>query len=221
MAVSVVISAIALVLRFYLRTHAPAVQLSHNLIYWSTYTRCDTLLIGAWLALFLRGNELSLSQLRRSSAALFWVAVAGLAFGAYHWRGYSIMHGPFMETAGYTLTALAAMGVLLRSLDDDSLLSKMLRFRPLSGLGVISYGFYFYHAIPSYPWHHLAEVHPALTNVIPLMAFAVTAAIAWLSFRYFESPFLRLKSELAPQRRAVPGGGIRTRISEPQPADHL
>jgi len=206
MAVCVLVALCTIVLRILLLTYATESELGQYLIHWSTYTRCDTLLIGAWLALFLRGRELSPVQLRRMSMGLFWPATAGLAFGIVEWRGHGVLHNPFVITVGYTLIGLAAAGFLLRALDDDSLVARVLRWGPLSGLGAISYGFYFFHAIPSYPLHRLADMHPALTNVIPLAWFAVTVGLAWLSFHFYETPFLRLKKVLAPQTKRVKEG---------------
>lgn len=66
--------------------------------------------------------------------------------------------------------------------------------------------------MPSATWEHLVVVHPKLENVIPFVVFAVTALISWASFRFYESPFLRLKSRLAPQ------AARHKHVSEPQPA---
>src|ERR1700733_2058608 len=197
------VTVLTIMLRFILLTNATAEELSYYLIHWSTYTRCDSLLIGAWLALFLRGRELSAIQLRRMSYVLFWTSAAGLVFGVPRWHRDVILQNPFLMTVGYTLIGLAAAGVLLRALDDDSLVARVLRWGPLSGLGAISYGFYFYHSIPSHPLHVLIKQHSGLTNVVPLVWFAVPAGIAWLSFRFYETPFLRLKKVLAPQTKSV------------------
>jgi peptidoglycan/LPS O-acetylase OafA/YrhL len=220
MRVCVMVSIAALLLRFWLLKHATPLEITQYIFYWNTFVRCDSLVIGSWLALFLRGHKLSLVQLRRLSAVLFWVPLAGLAFDFVHWRRWGFFNNPFTMTVGFTLIALAALGTLLRSLDDDGLLARVLRFRPLSGLGVISYGFYFYHAIPITLWRNLAVSHPALKNVVPLMAFSATVVVAWLSFHFFEVRFLALKKVLAPQRprssRVKGSAPVRVHVSEPQ-----
>jgi peptidoglycan/LPS O-acetylase OafA/YrhL len=217
MALCLWISAASIGLRFYLFQHASAQELSQFLIHWSTYTRCDTLLAGAWLALYLRGRELSQSALRRASIVLFFGSAALLAGGIWRWRGgHGIFRNPFLATVGYTLIALAAVGLVLRALDDTTSFARALRWRPLSQLGVISYGFYFFHCIAANPWHRLSELHPRFADIMPLIVFVTTVPIAWLSFRYWESPFLRLKSVLAPQQRAS-AKVARTHLSEPRP----
>jgi peptidoglycan/LPS O-acetylase OafA/YrhL len=170
------------------------------LIYWSTYTRCDTLLIGAWLALYLRGRQMSIAQLRWTAAGLFWIPVVCLVVGLRFWPNVGMLTNPFTLSVGYTLIALAAMGLLMRTLDERGWIARIFEFKPLAGLGVISYGFYFYHSIPWPIWSRIWEQHPRLLNVIPFVAFALTLALAWTSYRFLETPFLRLKKVLAPQR---------------------
>jgi peptidoglycan/LPS O-acetylase OafA/YrhL len=209
MSLCVGISILTLGVRVFLLAHAPTRELNQHLIYWSTYTRCDTLLTGAWFALFLRGRKLSLIDLRRISASLFWIPLPLLVAGTLYWHsGRGLFANRFLMSMGFTLIGLIAAGALLRSLDEGSLVSRALRFRPLSGLGIISYGFYFYHALPAYLIFQMADNHPRLRNIIPFVWFGLTAFIAWLSFRFYETPFLRLKKVLAPQSISPKGAVV-------------
>jgi peptidoglycan/LPS O-acetylase OafA/YrhL len=218
----VIASAITLGGRVYLVSHASVGALSYYVLH-CTYTRCDSLLIGSWFALFLRGRALSRVHLRQLSAMLFWISLVVFVLGLAHWRGpgpiWGILYSPFTRTVGFTLIALAAAGVLLSALDDDHLISRALRNRLLSGLGVISYGFYFWHYIPFPLWQHLAELHPRLRDIIPPLAS--TTAVAWLSFKLLETPFLRLKKVLAPQiskeDTAATIDAYHLHVSEPRP----
>jgi len=181
------------------------------LLYWSIYTRCDTLLIGAWCALWLRGTPLSLKQLRRRSSYLFLASASALILAlAWLHQGYVV------PRFGYTLIALCSAAVLLQGLDDTSFISRVFRLRPVTALGVISYGFYFFHGIPGKPWHSLALDRPELKPVIPIAAFVATFVVAKLSFRYWETPFLRLKKVLAPQETGH-AHAVRLHVPEPQP----
>jgi len=112
-----------------------------------------------------------------------------------------------METVGYTLVGLAGAGILLMTLDESSFLHQLLRTRWLAAIGRISYGIYFFHYFPSdyfggFREKHLAPHHLGLL-LLPL-AFAYSYGIASLSFRYLESPFLRLKKVLAPGHLSIP-----------------
>jgi peptidoglycan/LPS O-acetylase OafA/YrhL len=78
---------------------------------------------------------------------------------------------------------------------------------PLAWLGVISYSFYLWHftimqllALPRAPGSFsasglnlLAHVHVARTLVLFVASFVLTAAVATLSYRFVELPFLRRK----------------------------
>jgi len=207
MRVCIIGSILALLGRIAIQIFASPATLEREILYISTYTRFDTLLIGSWLALYLRGRLLSLVQLRRMSSLLFWPStILALVGGFYKWRTYLFQISPFTRTIGFTLIALAATGFIMRSLDESSALSRVLRNRFLNALGVVSYGFYLYHGIPGISVHYFAEHNRQLSKwvlgTIPIIVFVITFGIAQFSFRYFETPFLRLKKTLAPQKTA-------------------
>ena len=220
MQLCVVLSVVTLALRVFLYAHLSQQMIDNMLIFRSTYTRWDTLLVGSWLALFLRGKALSPVQVRRSSAWLFWVCAGLLGGGEFVWgRGGTVFTNPFTQTVGYTLFAFAAAAVVLIALDDNSLVSRAMRTKWISELGVVSYGFYFYHLLDIDVLIRLARKHPGASMVIPFVAFGVTLGVAWLSFRYFETPFLRLKRVLAPEHVGTEAKGfvpVRLHVSEPE-----
>lgn len=64
--------------------------------------------------------------------------------------------------------------------------------------GKLTYGFYLFHCIYIWYWAHFFKDHQLTSNVgyyglYVVLVFVSTYATAWLSFRYFEQPFLRLK----------------------------
>ena len=74
---------------------------------------------------------------------------------------------------------------------------------------MISYGFYFFHSMFLDEFKrldHRLSPNGAMGVGVFVLAFVFTYTLAWLSFRYLESPFLRLKSRLAPGHRSVPSG---------------
>ena len=202
--------------RIYLWSHASPVQVDQYLIFWGTYTRCDTILTGAWLALWLRGNALSIAKVRGISFSLLCGSVIATIIGATHstaiWLGIPVH---FIDTIGFTFMALASAGLILWCLDEESYIARLSQWRPLSELGIISYGFYFYHLLPCYFWDRLQRFHPALRYAVPFLAFGFAVGLATLSFRYFESPFLRLKTLFAPQEKSE-GEASRLHVSVPQ-----
>lgn len=202
---------VALAIRITLRTVFPQLATDTDFIYDATYTRFDTLLVGAFLALYLRGNTLTRAQLHRAS---WWlIALPGaLAFcgGMVHFSIWNFQGSPFTQTIGFTLIALASAGVLLQSLDDTGRLSRFFRSRALARLGIVSYGFYVIHGLPGVLLHELDEpIHDWLHAQHALRAgiFFGWLLLAWLlaecSFRLYEQPFLRLKNKLAPERKLI------------------
>jgi len=102
--------------------------------------------------------------------------------------------GPQRLLVHLAMTALVASCVLR----EDHGLAGMLRFRPLATVGVLSYGIYMLHGFAMHlsaalldpPRTGLAPAHLALSTVL-------ATALAWASYRWFESPFLRLKQRFA------------------------
>ena len=195
-------------LRVFLYFHNPDMALQTRYLYYSTYVRCDTLLIGAWIALWLRGSTPSRDTLRQVAYSLLLGSLGLLAvlLAIFNRRWYFSPDDPVLQTMGYTLVALAGGGLLLRCLDETSRVHRVLLHPALKHLGTISYGFYFFHDLPEAQFAflagHLMPYHLSLL-ILPI-AFAYTYTAAFLSFRYLETPFLRLKSVLAPGHRSVP-----------------
>jgi len=78
---------------------------------------------------------------------------------------------------------------------EDNGLAPFLRLRPLAHIGAVSYGMYMLNTLT------LDGLHPLLTRLgvtNPVAVFVpfliMTVVVASVSYRYFESPFLKLKS---------------------------
>ena len=203
MKICVLVSAVVLLGRLTLEVRAYPGLANEFFMEWSTFTRIDTLLAGAWFALWLREKPLSRLQLRRLSLRLVTLSLTCIALGLFGSEFiFAINPMVFVRTFGYTLIALASAGLILHALDEANTLSRFFRNRYLSGLGLISYGFYFIHHLFMYEAKSLVQNNGAvrrLSIAIPFMAFALSLLLAKLSFKYLESPFLRLKGRLAPQ----------------------
>lgn len=190
------------------------------LIYGTTYCRFDTMLVGAWMALWLRGRTLTLRQLRRISSLLLTIPSTIFVFMVLRLRFLSVpivLQNRFVVTIGFTLVALSAAGAVLRSLDDESLFSKFLRCTPLHALGTISYGFYLIHMLPITLLLAFSIRHPRWTAAVPVFAFVFTASLATLSFRYFEQPFLKLKHTFTHQQSKARPLIVRSPVSRRAP----
>lgn len=180
-------------------------------LYFNTFTRVDALLVGAALALWMRPDSATPKrtspQLRRLATLLVMglPVLLGLLVAAQRSRLGPPQYDSAVNTIGFSLIAVTGVGLILLVIDPVSRLSRLLQMAPLAFLGRISYGMYFYHEILIEPVlrvvrnmdaHHL-HIRPDLLDLL------LTIAISWLSFRFIESPFLRLKPRLAPRQGAA------------------
>jgi peptidoglycan/LPS O-acetylase OafA/YrhL len=88
---------------------------------------------------------------------------------------------------------------------EDNGMSMFLKFRPLAYVGVVSYGMYLLNTVT------LDGLNPILNRLglyHPLLKFptfvAMTVMVAGLSYRFFETPFLRKKEPLSKLREIQP-----------------
>lgn len=102
--------------------------------------------------------------------------------------------------AAFACTAALVGACVIR---EDNGLAPILRFPPIAYMGVLSYGMYL---LNSLSMHVVESVLGRIGTVNPLVMFPVGLAavygVAFLSYRYFESRFLRLKSRFERMRPA-------------------
>jgi peptidoglycan/LPS O-acetylase OafA/YrhL len=111
-----------------------------------------------------------------------------------------------MWPLAWTAVALLVGACIIR---EDNGLAPILRFRPLAYIGLVSYGMYLFNTLI------VRAVYMAMNALglgHPLLALPFTAGLtvlaAFLSYRYFELPFLALKSRFSRSPRApVPSSG--------------
>ena len=171
-----------------------------------TPLRADSLLLGGLLALLLRGAQAQWTM--RVARWVGWAAVPLLVIlvATLIRRGRAYVYPTGTLTWGITLVDLLAAALILLSLEPGSWVYRVFTVRPLRWLGRISYGAYVFHDLPhmmylraetwmgySFPF---LTVHTRVWASV--IAFPCTLILATLSFRYFETPFLRLKERLAP-----------------------
>jgi peptidoglycan/LPS O-acetylase OafA/YrhL len=80
---------------------------------------------------------------------------------------------------------------------------KMGRFKWISYIGTLTYGLYLLHTISNFIIHNFIGAlnlnSPFFTDLVmqPVLSFTLTFILGYLSFNYFEKPFLSLKSRYA------------------------
>lgn len=183
------ILAIANIWRFWLAvTAAPVDRMEYN-----TFTRLDPIALGILIALY--GDRLP--KLVR------WQRISLLGAGVVTWIAtYWICvssHPPTTSTVavalGHSLTALASAAILLSVLGSGN---AFLRNKTLLYLGKISYGLYVLHEFAHFCAQRLLPAATPLRVIAQsIIGLALTLGLAAVSYRWLESPFLRLKERFA------------------------
>ena len=169
-------------------------------VYYGTDAKAHVILIGACLALLGPGASWAATRRRRTAALV--AGAAGVAFSAWAWT-HMDGEGSFYYEGGSLLAALAVAGVIAGVVSAPTAgVARVLSVRPLQAIGRISYGLYLWH------WPTFLVVnraHTGLTGPALLAArFAVTFALAFLSYRLVEQPIRRGRVPAVPLRVATP-----------------
>jgi len=173
-------------------------------IYYNTFFRADGLLAGSLLCQL---HRLHIKISRVWSAVIVLVGLlsfptVGMTTG---WISPLI---PFSVSVGYTLLAIVFACMLHLALQPKHLIARLCEIRPLRWIGKISYGLYMIH-MPVWiivgnelfrisrkiNWTgHEKLLYWIVALICTLLSFFLSA----ISFRYFESFFLRLKTSPKP-----------------------
>ena len=178
-----------------------------GLSWWTTYVltpfRLDALALGAFLAVVVRQPE-GLERLARALPRVVTVAGVLLA-GTFIWTRLLSSHGlefVLPVRAGLIEILLACLLFWALVAPERSATSRFFRTRALVFLGTYSYGLYVYHHFISYyltsnrteleltQWLGSHGVAIALQATLGV---ALSLAIAYVSYEFFEKRFLKLK----------------------------
>ena len=161
-------------------------------VYYGTDTRAAEILIGALLAVIVAGRVRPLRATRNPVTAtrarvLATVAGAG-ALGVMLWWWATVdQSAPWLYRGGLALHACCA-AIVIAAARVDGPLARALSWRPLVGLGRISYGVYLFH------WPIFLWLTPDRTGLAPAPLLAlrllVTLTVATASFVLVEQPIL-------------------------------
>jgi peptidoglycan/LPS O-acetylase OafA/YrhL len=179
---SAVLLVTATLARLILLAHARAVH-SEVLIFTNTLTRLDPLALGIATAVLLRKRRIAFAWITRL-ALLLTGCTLWLAAGHFYSLALSFM------LLGYPAMAVGALLIFL------SVLGSPLAPRWLRYLGKISYGLYVFHDLALALSAKImgGNVHSLrLFAIYWLLGLSMTILTAALSYRFLESPFLRLK----------------------------
>lgn len=202
---------VVIVLCFVIRCLLINAGVSEGQIYSTTFCRLDTLAVGAWIALALRGpNGLAgIVPIGRIATVL---GAAGI-LGVFAWQR-TLFEGPWLFTVGLSAVAIFFGGllVLLLAAGPQRLVIRSLNNPFLRSIGRYSYAMYLFHLpIQLYVSQHWFTRQPILDGKIPallgqflihLQLFVTTYLLAMASWWLFEKHVLKLKRLFEYKKRA-------------------
>ena len=160
-------------------------------LFYGLDTRGDAILAGVWLAVALGTGE-GLRRLPLRAGCVLRVG-AWLALGVLGALMAVVrVSGPVPYLGGFLVAALAGCLLIVQVLAaPDALLARALAWKPLVGIGRLSYGIYLWH----YPIFELLDLAPSGLpySVQVLVKFLLSLAAAWISYVLVEQPFLKLR----------------------------
>ena len=190
----------------------PRWMLEQGVLSHLTLFRVDDLLMGGLIALLLRG-PMARGMLRWSRvAAPIAFAIVTIWFCVTPVRHFAAVPYPYpqtMPTWGFTAISALTGLVMLVAIQPGTVLFRALGLYPLRWMGRISYGAYVFHDILHVTYGHVLyhiairvlprdgvivrAIYANLELQVVTFALLVTVLLAWLSFRFYETPFLNLK----------------------------
>jgi len=168
----------------------PSFMLDQEVLYRWTPFRIDALLLGGFVALVRRGPspQRLLMAARVLFAVMFSILVLYLAYGFRH-RHAGLGHPAWNFTWGLVFADLLSACLIVMALEPGSITYRIFKVHPLRWIGRISYGAYVFHDI----FHRQIADILKLKYETAVVALVLTLLLSWASFRWFETPFIRLK----------------------------
>jgi peptidoglycan/LPS O-acetylase OafA/YrhL len=177
--------------RIFAVAHMPDALVTGGVVLHSTPFRFDTLLVGALIALVYRGAHRE--QMQRMAKITLAVAVlCALAAAVYGFRFHST-NPVERHTWLLSLIAVFAGALMLRTLVPGTISYNIFNLRWLRSIGTVSYGAYVFHDILHDESDRIATHFHHAHSLAAVFGIVITLALAFLSYRFFELPILRLK----------------------------
>ena len=160
------------------------------------FTRAGELAAGGYLAMCFR--DTLWSRLQSRARLITPLALAGFLAVCAVTRSFEVASG-LMVNLGLPFITIFYSGFLVLSL-GKGLVNRFARMAWLRWFGSISYGLYVIHQLLHTSYEDLATFlaphagHNAQCALIFLLAATISTSLAWLSLRFFETPFLKLRT---------------------------
>ena len=202
----------------------PAWMVDREVLYRVTPFRLDALLLGGLIALILRGPGAA-KFLRMARVTLPLAAAAVLAWmlatPAHHVFQIPYPYPSWRLTWGLLWIDLLSGLLIVVALQPGTVIHRIFNLPVLRWMGRLSYGAYVLHDIPHSLYNQVGDrlfpTHGGRSRLTTtIVGLICTYALAWLSFRFFETPFLNLKDRWTIRERTKPAPV--TEMAEAEPA---
>lgn len=160
-----------------------------NSVWCNTLCRLDPIIAGILLAIILRGRTPQIGLAHR--LLLLFGGILPLVLIANYWQIHQPETLEWMPTLiGFPAVAISCTAILIAALGVVKSMPRALLY-----LGKISYGLYVYHALANLLSNKVVPIHRGFAELAlrPVLALAITIALAAASYAFLEKPFLRLK----------------------------
>ncbi|MBI1868743.1 MAG: acyltransferase [Methylocystis sp.] len=170
-----------------------------NIHYYRTDLRVDALFWGALAAWAGARSSTLRAVIKKHSSSVAVLALAVLAFHTLFltnpWERYYLSYGAYTAVAASSAVLIACV-----TFAAPRALVKILEFRPLQWIGMVSYGLYLWHPLVFLMVGRYVTHSALAKNALDLsLSLAVTA----VSFYFWERPFLRLKRHFQPRLKKI------------------
>ena len=201
---AVILGLMAPAARLLLLAHGASV----DTLYKMTICRADSLLSGAWVALAMRGGMRE--RVLRWAPVVFCLGLIGCLAIGIRAGNFDYEVNTTVRGIGFTLVALTSAAFVAMAL-RAGLAARVMSLGWLRFFGKYSYGIYVFHMPVDtlvltvlMPWVNAHLHSKAGRHLVQLgLAVGITVPLAMLSFRYFETPFLKLKRYLVDRRETT------------------
>lgn len=165
--------------------------------FYNTFCRMDGFLIGC--ALFIRHNK----EGKSINTGYYFAALLCIIAGIFFTQNASGIANPFFDTVGFTLVAFLFAGFIDSIINNgNEIILRIFNRNWLKFTGRISYGFYIFHWLVLKAFRQrlagwfIQKENFTNTSAAIISAFiciAISFLISVISYRYYESYFLKKK----------------------------
>jgi len=169
-----------------------------ELFYHATFTRLDSLILGALIAVAYE-SDFWKKLLKIFAAPVLVISLAVVSYLVYLNPISPLWDNPPMYIYGFTFIALAAGGliVMLTTYSESNLLRRVFRLRFLSFFGKYSYAIYLFHRIPILLLDKIFKENSISGYpgwfLFSFLALLIPVIMALISWNLFENPILNFK----------------------------